>query len=88
MGWNSGDKGASHSGASHPQPVTKDLKSLTSGSLSQRILEQVVHKEFRVGFELKSLDFIVFFARNRIQSKLLRSNPIQNSLCMTCSRIL
>ena len=54
----------SYSGASHP--LTKDSKSLTSGSLSQRILEQVMHKEFRTEFDLKSLYCIVFLAKEYI----------------------
>ena len=32
-----------------PEPLTKDLKSLTLGSLSQRILEEVMHKDFEIG---------------------------------------
>ena len=33
-------------------------------SLSQRILEQVMHKEFWTGFELKSFDYLPFLAKS------------------------
>ena len=40
------------------------LRSLSLRALSLReSLEQVVHKEFRIAFVLKSLDFIVFFEK-------------------------